>query len=625
MLSRQVCIMASQDNNATAKKGAEMKKRPLWLMVCLVTALAMLFAGCGTKTAPTATPTGTSTATPTSPTATSTGAAQTSTPTATKTGPQYGGVLRTAQSVMYNSWDPGGAGTGMVGQFSYVYETLGVGDWMKGPAGANLIDFQGFIGPDFRTGQLAESWEWPDTTTLLFYLRKGVHFQNIAPVNGREMTADDVVASWQFYQTNATHNNAYMRTYLKTVTALDKYTVKVEMTKPLVDLMGYLYCSRASTILAKEMLTKDILPKMADFHYVIGTGPFRITDFVPDSFMDFKKNPDYWGYDELNPKNRLPYLDEVQILTIPDASTTLAAFRTGKIDLLSGITLNDTASLLKTNPNLSYLTLPAQRIDCAVTVRFDIPPFNDIRVRKAMVMAIDYQSIIKNFLQGHGTLVSFPMLPSWPDAYTPLDKMPADVQEMFGYHPDKARQLLTEAGYPTGFKAQLMTYRPDLVEKLQLMISYWEKIGVNVEIKMTDLATWQSGTARTGTWEGMSAAGAGAVSPLYNLSFFLSSVAGTRSNFPYYDQKVAEINQTYDDAKRMQMIKDLNVWFWQNYVLILFPLEYASTIWQPWLQNFHGEAGLGTSMLGWTGLGWVGPIAARIWIDQDTLSNSKKH
>ena len=125
-----------------------------------------------------------------------------------------------------------------------------------------------------------------------------------------------------------------------------------------------------------------------DWHHAIGTGPFILTDFVSGSSATLVKNPNYWGYDERYPQNQLPYVDTLKFLIIPDNATALAAMRTGKIDVMDGMSLQDAQSMKKTNPEILQIPIPGTDAT-SIDPRNDKAPFNDIRVREAMQMAID--------------------------------------------------------------------------------------------------------------------------------------------------------------------------------------------------------------------------------------------
>ena len=119
------------------------------------------------------------------------------------------------------------------------------------------------------------------------------------------------------------------------------------------------------------------------------------------SSLTYTKNPNYWGYDEKFPENRLPYLDEIKFLIIPDPSTRLTALRTGTIARLTNLTVDERNAFQKTNPEL----LMAVAMNSPWSFGFDVrkPPFDDIRVRTAMQLALDNETINDTLLGGWAT------------------------------------------------------------------------------------------------------------------------------------------------------------------------------------------------------------------------------
>ena len=136
-----------------------------------------------------------------------------------------------------------------------------------------------------------------------------------------------------------------------------------------------------------------------DWHHAIGTGPFILKDFIPGDSATLIKNPDYWGYDERHPRNKLPYVDEVNYLIIPDEAAALDMMRAGKIDIIEHISPLQAQAMRKTNPEILQITHPDANA-ASMEPRNDVAPFNDIRVRKAMQMAIDLPTIAKTYYRG---------------------------------------------------------------------------------------------------------------------------------------------------------------------------------------------------------------------------------
>jgi len=138
---------------------------------------------------------------------------------------------------------------------------------------------------------------------------------------------------------------------------------------------------------------------IGDWHHAIGTGPFLLKDFVSGSSATVIRNPNYWGSDERYPQNKLPYVDTVKFLIIPDDDEALAAMRAGKIDLISPVSFQVARAMHKTNPEILQIPIPFRQT-ISLDPRIDKAPFNDIRVRQAMQLAIDLPAIAKDYYLG---------------------------------------------------------------------------------------------------------------------------------------------------------------------------------------------------------------------------------
>ena len=131
-----------------------------------------------------------------------------------------------------------------------------------------------------------------------------------------------------------------------------------------------------------------------DWENLVGTGPYLLTDVVEGSSVTWDRNPDYWGTDEKYPQNRLPYIDQLRVLIMTEPATRLAGLRTGRLDYLGRAgaaqlrTVEQIEGLQRTNPELAILPYIG-RSDNGVGMNIQVEPFDDIRVRKAMQMAIN--------------------------------------------------------------------------------------------------------------------------------------------------------------------------------------------------------------------------------------------
>src|SRR5208283_5936767 len=183
------------------------------------------------------------------------------------------------------------------------------------------------------------------------------------PLNGREFTAEDV--AYHYHRLfglgsglapspyHATVVTAYR--YLVSVNAIDRYTVdfKWNVTNPEFIIETLQANALMQCIEAHEAVEK--WGDVSDWHHAIGTGPFILQDFVSGESATLIKNPDYWGHDERYPQNKLPYINKLKVLIIPDDIAALTAMRAGKIDIIEGVSIEQAQAMQKTNPEILQL------------------------------------------------------------------------------------------------------------------------------------------------------------------------------------------------------------------------------------------------------------------------------
>ena len=259
-------------------------------------------------------------------------------------------------------------------------------------------------------GDLAESWTQPNDTTYIFKLRRGVRWHNKPPVNGRELTAEDVKYSLERFMTVKGNSNAYMLKSVDKVEAVDKYTVKITTKEPFAWLLDMLASPMAVAIVAKEVVEKFGDLKKAEA--VIGTGPWMLDSYRPNQGLTFVRNPTYFLPGQ-------PYIDRVEVTVDEDNASRIAAFLSGKYDLgwenpgiinrTDWVQIKD--KLKSTRPNLQTAEFPAN-VMSHISMRTDQKPFSDVRVRQAMSLAIDRQGILDATAEGVG--VFNPAVPAGP-------------------------------------------------------------------------------------------------------------------------------------------------------------------------------------------------------------------
>ena len=354
---------------------------------------------------------------------------------------------------------------------------------------------------------------------------------------------------------------------------------------------------------------------MQDWKTAVGTGPYMLTDWVKGSSLTYTKNPNYWGYDEKFPENRLPYLDEVKMLVIPEWSTRLTALRTGKIVRLWNVTLDQAQAIQKTNPELLWTTRGQSPYNFAMDVRK--PPFDDIRVRHAMQLALDLETINNTFFGGLGDTTPMGFAgPATIGFHTPFEEWPEDVKENYEYDPERAKQLLAEAGYPNGFKTKLMidpAYGGSNLDHTQLAATYWADIGVDVELDLVEGAVWVA-RVNAHSYEGMTRGFSGIN---YN-PLVISRVAahsdsiwnGSGAQAPVYDAIVEAAENVGSREEMMELVKKADMYFIEQHWNIWgSPIRPDFTFWQPWLVGYNGEITLGG--------GRYNLYLSRVWLDSD--------
>ncbi|MDP2918810.1 MAG: ABC transporter substrate-binding protein, partial [Dehalococcoidia bacterium] len=504
----------------------------------------------------------------------------------------------------------------------HIYENLASLDWKKGPSGTNAYSAESsYVSDEFLAGDIAESWEQVDTRTLIWRIRKGIKWQNKAPVNGREVTAEDVKYSFQrgqghpqsVYYAGPTVAEADK---LK-IEVLDKYTVK--FTDPEPNARGVHGQGQWLYIQAKEAVDKGG-GNLSDWRNAVGTGPFILEDVVPDSSVRFKRNPNYYAVDPFFPQNQLPYIDILEALVITDESTRIAAMRTRKVEVYNYFPYDKVKTMQSTNPELKMRKMTPD-YGFEIFMRVDIAPFSDKRVRQALQFAVDEPKIKTEYFGGDAVILGWPVHSYFKTHYTPLEQLPENSRKMFEYQPDMAKKLLADAGYPNGFKTEVAvgSYWPKGIEQLSIVKENWKVIGVDLEIKPTEASTFVSliygkkypamvflswgnnGVDDAFGWAHDGWVGKGGAKSVYAFSPVHDPVA---------TETYTKLMNTLSFDEREKIRKEENLREIDLAWEISLPMPNAYTFWVPWLKGYSGEAGIGPDPP------QFGGIARYVWIDR---------
>lgn len=390
---------------------------------------------------------------------------------------RYGGTMRGGggPNGSVGNFEPMTNATILLGQARLMYEKL-LG-WV-----ANENDDYTHLEP-----MLAENWKASaDLKTYTYSIRKGVKWHNIPPVNGRELTADDVVFSLNRYrELGSTQLANYSQ--VGSIEAPDRYTVVIKLKEPSAWLNNDLFGSW-QYIVPPELVKEEngtIKTK------VIGSGPYILKEYVFRQKAIVVRNPDYWGKDAKG--NPLPYVDEIAGNYIVDPSTTIAAFRTGQQDVIAQGAEN-VALLLKTNPNLRVFKNGQPRPP-GYAFNTTHAPWNDIRVRRAFNMALDKQKMAQSMFATNNIFWTGPV--RWIDV---SDKPFTfdDYGPYYKYNPQESKRLLIEAGFPNGKVTvpSVMVYNLASAavsdsKRALILQQLWKEEGITLQIEQWEVAAFQ--------------------------------------------------------------------------------------------------------------------------------------
>ncbi len=357
---------------------------------------------------------------------------------------------------------------------------------------------------------------------------------------------------------------------------------------------------------------------ISDWRNFVGTGPYELTDWVQGTSITHTKNPDYWGFDEKYPQNRLPYIDKLVGLFIMEEATRLAGLRSGRIDFLGFpagvsdiVSVDIVDSLIRTNPDIQLMAW-WDRSETSYALPVDQPPFDDIRVRKAMQMALDLKTISDTHYKGTANWQPQGVMGEGAVGYyTPFDEWPDEVKKGYAYDPEGARQLLAEAGYPNGFETILNHFGEFDLGYTEIAAGYWKEIGIDVEIRDLDRPQFiPLVTARTLKGIAMTILGFNTDPSI--LRVWAHSTSDW--NLPHVrdaeiDAKIEAAEATTDLAEQQRLIKEVDMFLIEGHYRVWGPKTGKYMALQPWVTGYNGEVHFG----GQHRL----PIFARLWIDQD--------
>jgi len=440
--------------------------------------------------------------------------------------------------------------------------------------------------------ELAERWEIsPDARTYTFHLRKGATFHNLPPVNGREVTATDFKFAAEYRLRDGEFKDKklpkaeidYIFEGLQRVETPDNYTVVYHFKAPYVPFIHYA-ASDWNPVLPREIYDQD-------GHFqdtLIGTGPYILdtAGSQKGTRWVFKKNQEYWDRGK-------PYLDEIRWLVLPQEAMAYAAFQTGQLDLLeSGIDHEDAQTVRKGSPGAvesKWMEPRATQIYLSQKPERN-SPVRDLRVRRAISLAIDRDEINRALFGGAG---------EWglPGAVHGLFTE-AEVKQIYKHDVAEARRLVTEAGYGNGVSLEWPIPNDEdqtNVTLIELIQAQLKKAGMNLTITTMDKAS-QRLVRRASDFDLDAGFGLGGLHDDADSLYMARYHSKSKGNYSYVrdpqmDKMLEASRAEADLEKRRELLRSISRYVAEHHYTIELVYRPKWAFWHPYVKNFRTHWG----------------------------------
>ena len=445
-------------------------------------------------------------------------------------------TVRIAQSLSHNTLNPAA--------------TTGLAD-----ATVERVIFEGLVGLDKSlkvVPELATTWTInPDATVFTFELRQGVSFQDGTPFN-----ADAVKAYFDWALDKSNKNAARAQSLfsgVKNIEVTGPYEITFTLDAPDATFLSNiaLYNGRIVSPAAIKEYGADI------GRHPVGTGPFKFVSWQEGQKIVVEANDSYWG--------TKPNVQRIEFLEVTNAATRVAMLQSGEADFIESLPAQLVESV-NSSPDLEAVVSKSTYARI-FPLNTHFKPFTDVRVRQALNYAIDKQQLVKVAVQGYGTVMDSP-LPQTVRGYA--------AQTPYAYNPDKAKQLLAEAGYPDGFSFTVLTFNSTEFRTAgQVIQSMLAKVGVKAQLNPTERGALVSAIFKPLSETNLEGSLVGASTPngdadrTLTQSFATSSFPPAFNNWSFYsnakvDELIKEGRATGDQSKRDQIYAQAQSIIWND-------------------------------------------------------------
>ena len=440
-------------------------------------------------------------------------------------------------------------------------------------------------------GDLAQSWQQVDDTTYVFKLRRGVRFHGKPPVNGRELTAEDVRYTFEYILADKGSNVSMFRSIAK-AEATDRYTVRFTLKEPFAWFLDMIASPMAGAIIARECVEKFGDLKKAEAP--IGTGPWMLDSYRPNVGLTLARNPQYFvaglpystasssSWTRTTPRARPP--------SSPASTTSAGSFRHHQ-PLRLGADRRAAQEAAARPPGRGVSVerrqrhLPARR-QAAILRRAR---------RQAMCLAMDRKAQIDSIFEGVGA-VNGPLPAALDDWALPIAQL-GDGAKYYRHDPAEAKRLLAAAGHPNGFQASVCfaTYgSTQLVDHMQVVLKQLKDVGIDARLDQKEYGAYQA-SCRLGKFDSL---GFGPLTPFLEPDSFLFGQYYTgeprnRShvNDAVLDDLLVRQRRTADLKQRRDVIHQIQRHLARQQYYIHVPSGNYVSVWDPAVRNYGPNLG----------------------------------
>jgi len=485
--------------------------------------------------------------------------------------PKPGGILK-----IYHRENPGGLSIHEEATFSTNVPMMGVFN--------NLVVYDQHKAQnsmDTIVPELATSWSWSaDKTALTFKLREGVKWHDGVP-----FTAKDVKCTWDMVRgvsEQKFRKNPRKDWYANVteITVDNDYQATFHLKRPQPSLLAMLASGYSPVypchVSPAQMRTNPI-----------GTGPYKFVEFKQNEALKLAKNPDYW-------KKGLPYLDGIEFPVIPNRSTAVLAFTTGKVDMTfpTALTVANEKDVKAQAPN-AICEIKPTNVSTNLIINRDKPPFDNADLRNAVALALDRKAFVEILFQGQadvgGSLLPPPAgvwgLP--PDILKTIPGYGADVKK----NREQARAIMQKLGYGPDKKLALKVSTRNLGEYRDpavILIDQLKEIYIDAELDVVETGVWFAKIARGDYAVGLNLTGNGIDDP--DQAFYENYACGSERNYTHYCNK--DLEKLFDQQsietdvdKRKQLVWEIDKKIQEDVARPILYHSHMATCWQPYVKN----------------------------------------